>query len=155
MLKNIISAIESKYNSLDLPSFAFASNEPLEIQKIINALKEGKYSIEDTTDTNDDVASVLFLSEKNKSWLLIVSWVGPFFNLIRIDGGARRFCDDINSDINDREIIEIVKKFDYFNVPAPFLFEKIRMAINLDGIEEVEIYRALYSNTDLFPWVSF
>jgi hypothetical protein len=154
MLNEIISAIESKYKPLELPNFAFASNQPPETQKIISELEKIKYSIKDTTDTNDDVASILSISSKNGNWLLVISWVGPFFKLIRVDGDARKFCDDKNSDSNDREIIEIVKKFDHLNVPAHFLFEKIGMAINLDKIEEIGIYRALYSNTGLFPWAS-
>jgi hypothetical protein len=78
--------------------------------------------------------------------------VGPFFTLVKSNGGNYEFCAESSFDVDDAVIVEDANKYRYSSVPTHLLFEKIQMAINLDGLEETEIYRAIYTNTDVFPW---
>ena len=155
MLSIIKSAIKSKYKSFDFPDFSFMSNEPMEIQSIKRLLTERSFFINDTSDPNDDVSSILSITLKDKSWLLLISWVGPFFNLVTLNGDSRSLCMAKNEHLSSDEkyIIESFAKFGYLNVPSHLLFENIEMAINGEDLEEVEIYKTIYTTTDIFSWM--
>jgi hypothetical protein len=152
MLTEIKSIITDKYKSLEFPNFSFKNNTPDSVCDVKNYLKERGYLIDDTTDVNEDVSSIISLSKEKNNWLLLLSWVGPFFTLVKSNGGNYKFYDENSSDIDDAVIVEGANKYGYSNIPTNLLFEKIQMAINLDGLEETEIYRAIYTNTDIFPW---
>ncbi|WP_157462693.1 hypothetical protein [Curvibacter gracilis] len=108
-------------------------------------------NIEDTSDINDDVSDILFVSDKDKSWLVFLSWIGPFSLIMRTDDG-HKILDHPYPPINESEklIIESLNTMGYQLVGSKEIYTKIQAKIPNSNSNTAFIYQLLFSDTDIF-----
>jgi hypothetical protein len=150
MINNIIKHITEKYKSPDNLQYSFKNQDHLDFLNFKKAI-EGKMNIEDTSDANYDVSNILFVSDKENSWLVFLSWVGPF-SLIMRTTKRRVILDYPYSPINESEklILETLKTLGYQIIGSKEIYTKISAKIPNSDSNIAFVYQLLFSDTDIF-----
>ncbi|MBI1925548.1 hypothetical protein HYR99_15005 [Candidatus Poribacteria bacterium] len=111
--------------------------------------------VEEDTDANDDVSFCYLLVKGNKRWSLNISMIGPYAVLMRINH-LRRFeiayPDDGNLSQLENEITKILQKNSITLLPRYLLECPVPLKLYNTEPENVKIYQALFTDTDILPW---
>jgi hypothetical protein len=105
----------------------------------------------ETTDVNNDVASLFNISKNSESWLLTASWVVNAASLIRASN-EYSFVQDISMAKTDNEktILKAINDMDFIIIDKDMLFEKIKFNMPNADSDEIELYKVIYSDGDIF-----
>ena len=154
---NFFDVIERQYKSLEKPDYSFVSktisSKPYsELVEQLTAL----FEIEEITDSNDDVSFRYLLSQSEKQWVVELSMVDLYaviFRFSEID-----LPDDFvtldNATSEEKEIYSLLSNHGFKFLSKSELEKPI--ALNLCNTEpdNVCLYQALFSDTDILPWAS-
>ena len=153
---NIFEEIERKYKSLKEPDFSFVgeaiSSRPY--NELMDCLK-GLFRIEEITDSNDDVSFRYVLSKSGKQWMIELSMVGLYATMLRLPEVGFSELVPFGGEVREeKEIYLLLCKYEFNVLRKRELEESI--SLNLCNTEpgNVRLYQALFSDTDMLPWVS-
>ncbi|MCG7977441.1 MAG: hypothetical protein N0E58_04790 [Candidatus Thiodiazotropha endolucinida] len=146
--------IAHKYKSLDEPDYSFV-NKAIASKPYSSLIRVFKsiYVIEDITDINDDVSFRYLLSNSNNKWIIELSMLGLYAVLLRAqNSGKLKLVDADNALSEEKEIISLLRKHQ-FEILMQYILEQ-HVVLNLfnTDTENVCIYQALFSDTDILPW---
>jgi hypothetical protein len=155
---NIIHYILDKYKNLSHPNYLFKYNAESDNLKavylqIANYFKS-EFNIVDQSDMNYESCYAYVISHEKNEWLLELSLVGPFANLMR--SKAKKNC--LYSEFKSLNNIEkmIISKLDEYHimmVKRETLEKSIKMKLNHnDNPNDTRIYHALFADTYGLPW---
>ena len=156
LIKEIMTVIECKYKSLDFPNFFFVEKEmsSYPYQTLVDKLRN-IVGVEEDTDVNDDVSFCYLLVKGNKRWSLNISMIGPYAVLMRINH-LRHFeiahPEDGESSQIENEIAKIVQKNAITLLPRHLLECPVPLQLYNTEPENVKVYQALFTDTDILPW---
>jgi len=152
MLNLVRYEILQKYGSLEEPSFSFVKEQHCQANLAWKNLCV-HYKVTDSSDTNNDVAYFLSVSNEEEHWLVIFSWVGPFCAIIKVKDEKYSFCfkRSENSKTQDK-VFEVVQSAGFNILDKATTFTKIRLNISTIEASEIEVYRAIYSDLDILQW---
>jgi hypothetical protein len=148
-------AIKHKYKSLEQPDFSFVNKaislRPYEflIQKIRNL-----FEVEELTDSNDDVSFRYLLSKsKKQQWVVELSMLGRFATILRIpEVGPIRVVSKDTSVQEERDIVSLLMENQFKILDQQVLEQPFPLRLFNTAPENVCIYQALFSDTDVLPW---
>jgi hypothetical protein len=152
--EHIKTDILSSYVSTNEPQFGFVQrrlNDPYPIcQKLVNS-----YVCEEDTDENTDVAFVYRLGKNGESVLLMISMVGRYALLARIDSEAVELLGPDTSAGQsqfEQEVTNLVESEGFKILEKNELLVPIRVQLFNTGVDKVTVYQALFSDNEYYPW---
>lgn len=152
MMNLVVSKIVQKYGSLEAPNFSFVNEQHCQADLAWKNLRD-YYNVTDSSDANNDVAYFLGVSNEKENWLVILSWVGPFCAIVKVEDSKYSFCfkKDEDSETEDK-VFEVIQSAGFNILDRVTTFTKIRMNISTIEASEIEVYKAIYSDLDIFQW---
>jgi hypothetical protein len=158
-ISDIEQVVRGVYKSLESPDFSFVQKalDSNPYRELVESLTSN-YSVIDNTDPNDDVCFSLELEGGNHKWLLQLSMIGRYAACCRLSssGHVDEVLSSVTGDVIDDEL-ELRKLLSDHKVRLMTRGE-MEKPINLSLIntepEDVCIYQALFSDTDIYPWGS-
>lgn len=145
-LKEMVPIIERKYGSLEQPNFSFVEKERSKnpYQKLEVLLKES-FEVEDVTD------DVSFCYVIDKKWLLQLSMVGSYAVVLGLAKRVHVVALDTVSEA-EQKLLGLLVEHGFI----VFHRESLELPVNLKlfnaAPENVCLYQALFSDTDVLPW---
>lgn len=156
-MQEIIDQIQTTYGSLDEPNFSFRKQQdnarPYD-ELVATIIEELELTADEYTDLNDDSCFGYTLSGGGGSWILELSMVGPFATFSRVHEGGRRIltADDPDLTAPERRIIDLLAGHKLRIMRREELEQPIGLRLFNTDPENVRIYQALFSDTDILPW---
>jgi hypothetical protein len=150
----LLKAIELKYGSLEQPDFTFVNKTVLDNPyfSLLNELKI-VFEVEEITDINDDVSFQYVLSTSGKQWVIQVSMIGLYAIVLKIlDDGDLEFVRPDSSTIEEQKIISLLLENQFSILKQEILEYPCSLKLFNTESENVCIYQALFSDTDILPW---
>lgn len=154
VLQTLIEAIKRTYTSLEQPDFSFVSkvisSRPYDslIQQI-----QSLFEVEEITDSNEDVSFRYLLSKSKKQWVIELSMLGRYATVLRIsDVGPIRVVTQNTSAQEEKNIFSLLKENQFKVLEQQELEKPISLKLSNAELENVCIYQALFSDTDVLPW---
>jgi hypothetical protein len=150
-LEDISSSVRKAYGTDVQPTYRFVQEaiESDPYRWLVDSLKEW-YTIEDDTDTNDDVSFNFILRSDDHAWRLALSMVGPFALLVDGDDPERSTVITESTDPDEVRILRMVKAqgFEFMDR------ETLRMVLDVnyqDGEDEWTVYHAVFVRSQTPP----
>lgn len=150
----LLEAIEKKYKSLNRPDYSFVSQVSSATPYAATLKKiESLFDVKEITDTNDDVSFRYTLLRSGRQWVLELSMVGSFAVLFRTsDSGVVEVVTPGTSVPEEREICSLLKEGGFIILDQQELEQPCSLRLFNAEPENVRIYQALFSDTDVLPW---
>ncbi len=152
----LLKLIELKYVSLGRPDFTFV-NKTIEANPyslLLNKLK-AMFEVEEITDINDDVSFNYVLSISGKQWVAKLSMVGPYAIVLKVlDNGDSELVMPNSSVVEEKKIISFLLENQLSILEQEILETSCPLKLFNTEPENVSIYQALFSDTDVLPWKS-
>jgi hypothetical protein len=151
--QTLLQAVLERYKSLEHPDLSFvskiANSRPYE--PLIQELKE-LFDIEETTDTNEDVSFCYVLSESKNKWVVELSMVGLYAVILRV--AEEGLIALVATSISEQEgkIVSLLGKYKFEILQRQELEQPIALNLCNTEPEDVFMYQALFSDTDVLPW---
>lgn len=153
-IQTLSEAIKCAYKSLEQPDFSFVNTaislrpyDPLiqQIRKI--------FEVEEITDSNDDVSFCYLLSKPKDQWVIELSMLGRYAVVFRIsDVGAIKIVTQNASVPEEQEIFSLLRANEFEVLEQRELEQSFPLKLSNTDSENVCIYQALFSDTDVLPW---
>lgn len=146
--------ISYKYQSLDEPDYSFAkkafSSRPY--AALIQELDK-LYAVEEITDSNDDVSFRYVISKSNNQWVIELSMLGRYAVVLQAhsDGYTEIVCPNTSVPV-EKDIISWLLMNQFEILTKNELEQPVALALSNAEPENVCIYQALFSDTDVLPW---
>lgn len=157
-VEKILASIQDAYGSLEEPNFGFVSRalkrQPYrELLMSISHL----YSVEEDTDENDDVSFGYILRSSTETCTLRISMVGPYCILLHVfDDGTCSLIEPskkIGSPSAQR-LVEALTQAGLHLLDEHTLLVPVDLALSNTEPDNRRIFQALFTDTDIIPWVS-
>jgi hypothetical protein len=155
-INTLLKVIELKHKSFDQPNFSFVketvSANPY--QSLIDELMN-IFEIKDITDINDDVSFNYLLSSSDRQWVVELSMVGLYAIILKKSDTGSLELVTADTTMQEEQIIMsllINNKFDILE--KEILEHPCPLKLFNTEPENVSIFQALFSDTDLYPWKS-
>ena len=146
--------IKRTYISLEQPDFSFISkaisSRPYEslIQQI-----RSLFEVEELTDSNDDVSFRYLLSKQKNQWLVELSMLGRYATVLRISEiGPIRVITQNTCAQEEQKIFSLLMENQFKILEQQELEQPFPLSLSNAEPENVCIYQALFSDTDVLPW---
>lgn len=156
-MQEVIDHIQAAYGSMDQPNFSFRKQQedarPYD-GLIAEIIEELGLAADEYTDLNDDSCFGYTLSGGDCAWILELSMVGPFAAFSRVCGNGRRVltADDRDLTVPERKIVDLLGGRKLRIMRREELERHIELRLFNADPENVRIYQALFSDTDILPW---
>jgi len=156
-VQEIIDQIQTTYGSLDEPNFSFRKQQgntrPYD-ELVAAIIEELGLAADEYTDLNDDSCFGYTLSGDDGSWILELSMVGPFAAFSRVHENGRQILatDDRDLTAPERRIVDLLTGHKLRIMRREELEQPIDLRLFNTDSENVRIYQALFSDTDILPW---
>ncbi len=148
----IMKALHECYGSLDEPNYRKVTkmlcSDPF--RPLIEALKSNGIEITDTTDLNDDVSVHLVLDRSADQVGLALSGVGAYAKLLHQDAAERFYWVTQPETAPTPLAAQAVQDAGFQLLDRNLVSRKLRMNW-YDGSEEVTLYQALFTDSDMIP----
>lgn len=146
--------IATKYESLEQPDFSFVSiaiaSRPYD--PVISQLQES-FKVEEITDPNDDVSFRYLLSESKSQWVVELSMIGLYATVLRVsDVGPTEVVAPNTSIQVEQDICSLLVENQFEILDSKELELPFAIKLFNTAPENVCIYQALFSDTDVLPW---
>jgi hypothetical protein len=156
-LKRVMDLIRKRYKSFESPDFSFVgdamSRRPYE--KTLQQIGKS-FHIEEETDPNDDVSFGYLLRREEKQWVLLLSMLGPYAVLFRIDesGRVKELLTHIEQAASDseKELVTILSDNSICLMGREMLLIPVPISLSNAETENTRVYQALFTDTDILPW---
>ena len=146
--------IKRTYMSLEQPDFSFVSkaisSRPYEslIQQI-----RSLFEVEELTDSNDDVSFRYLLSKSKNQWVVELSMLGRYATVLRIsEVGPIRIVTQNTSVQEEQKIFALLMENQFKTLEQHESEQPFPLRLSNTEPENVCIYQALFSDTDVLPW---
>lgn len=153
-LQMLSETIKRAYTSLEQPDFSFVSKAILSTpyESLIQQIRS-LFEVEELTDSNDDVSFRYLLSKSKDQWIVELSMLGRYATVLRIsEVGSIRVVTQNTSVQEEQKIFSLLMK-NQFNILAQQELEQpIPLKLSSTEPENVCVYQALFSDTDVLPW---
>lgn len=146
--------IERTYTSLEQPDFSFVSKaiSSRPYDSVIQQMRS-LFEVEEVTDPNDDVSFRYLLSKSNYQWVIELSMLGLYAAVFRISNASSIKVVTENTSIQEEQEIFNLLIENKFNVLGKKELEQpLPLKLFNTEPENVCIYQALFSDTDVLPW---
>lgn len=147
-------AIKRTYKSLEEPDFSFVkkaiSSRPYETlaQRMLSL-----FDVEEITEPNDDVSFRYLIAKSNRRWVIELSMIGRYAVVLRLsDAGAVEIVTPETSVEEERDIFSILASGEVVVVKKKDLERPFPLKLSNTEPENVCVYQALFSDTDVLPW---
>jgi hypothetical protein len=160
LLSEVRAAILSTYGSLDNPDFhrLRPSLDAPPFAELAADLRRN-FTLDDDTDPNTDVARVLILRQGPRSWSISLSLVGPYACILRITRQHRAMTSELVQQPGaapaEAELFEALSAHGFRMLPRAVLEAPVPLRLWATDPENVRVYQALFSDTDILPWHTF
>jgi hypothetical protein len=154
----LIQAVRQAYGSLEEPNYSFVQSALATnpYRELIQRLAQ-HFTIEETTDVNDDVSFRYVLRHPPATWSLDLSMVGPFGLLMRLSETNEHAVVTGETELvgrRERSLAASLATAGIQLLPRSALEERIDLRRPLEDGEETLLYHALISDEPLLPWHS-
>ena len=151
--QTLLQAVLERYKSLEHPDLSFvskiANSRPYE--PLIQELKE-LFDIEETTDTNEDVCFCYVLSESKNKWVVELSMVGLYAVILGVTEDGSIALVATSTSEQEEKIVSLLGKYKFKVLQRQELEQPIALNLCNTEPEDVFMYQALFSDTDVLPW---
>jgi len=146
--------IKRTYTSLEQPDFSFVSkaisSRPYE--SLIQQMRS-LFEVEELTDSNDDVSFRYLLSRSKNQWVVELSMLGRYATVLRIsEVGPIRVVTQNISVQEEQKIFSLLMENQFKVLEQQELEQPFPIRLSNTEPENVCIYQALFSDTDVLPW---
>jgi len=151
MYDEIVKAIEASYKDWNNPNFSFI--QQTYDDKIYSEVMEEistNLSIKEDTDLNNDFSFVYYLSKGRQTYFLRISMVGKF--AILLDTEDQLVTNSRGNDKYINLICKTLQKHKIELLDKNILLTKTNLVLPLTKQGEVNIYRALFEDTEFVPF---
>ncbi len=149
-LNNLYQLIVSKYESLQDPKFDFVSQsiEKRPYQHVVEVLSQiGK--VTEDTDENDDVSFGYLIETNTDKYYLRISMVASYAFLLNLSSNQLVIPGEMMSEV-DRKILDVLLKNQLSLLDKEDL--QIRLPNGNEDFDLSNLYKAIFTNSDFFPW---
>lgn len=148
-LKEVVPVIEMKYGSLEQPNFSFVEKERSKnpYQKLEVLLRES-FNVEDVTDENDDVS---FCYVIDKKWLLQLSMIDAYAVILGLSNNIHIITSSTENE-DEQKMLKLLAGHGFIVLDREDLELPVSLKLFNADHENVCIYQALFSDTDVLPW---
>ncbi len=153
-IQDLLEVIERKYKSLVRPDYSFA-NKAISSRPYDSMVKklQNMFDVEEITDTNDDVSFCYMVSKSNNQWVIELSMLGLYATLFRVSQTGRTGLVTQNTSMpEEKEIISLLLENQFKILNQDELEHPVALKLFNAEPENVCIYQALFSDTDILPW---
>ncbi len=155
LVENIKKELLAKHGSFEKPDFHFRW-KALEERPYRSFVDEAltHFFIKDQTDLNQDGCFVYtILAELKPQWMIQLSMVGRYGVLFRIERNHPALINCDNQLIPGEDVIvSLVAKHGIILLHKDILMTRVDLALDYTDPENVRVYQALFSDTDILPW---
>ncbi len=148
-LNEFLDVLERNYKSLEQPDFSFVSSaiSSKPYDALIKNLRE-LFDVEEITDTNDDVSFRYLLSKSSEQWVVELSMLGRYAVIL----GQHGLVTLSHSTQQEQRILSLLLENQFVVLEQQQLEQPVSITLSNTEPENVCIYQALFSDTDLLPW---
>lgn len=152
LLDRILDAILQAYGDLKDPTFHFVGRSEArgEYNELIRTLSDVG-EVTDETDPNTDVGRYLRIAADHGTWFLWLSYVGPFACLLR-QRANRQFLAEGGVNTIEARVRALCERAGLAMLDASTLEHPIPLTLDKTEPENVRVFQALFSDSDLLPW---
>lgn len=155
-VEGIFAHVSDRYRSLEAPRFSFVE-EALDTNPYLSLLhRVGEhFDCTEDTDPNDDVSFGYVLRKESRVWVLRLSMVGPYAVVLRRRGDeAMEVIADECGDIVEEEerLLRLLEAEGLTTLDRDTLLRPIPLRLSNTAPEQVRLYQALFTDTDVVPW---
>ena len=160
LLSEIRAAILSTYGSLEDPDFhrLQPSLHAPPFAELAADLRRN-FTLDDDTDSNTDVARMLVLKQGPRSWSIWLSLAGPYACILRINRQHSAMTSELVEQPGpvpgEAELFKVVSAHGFRMLPRAVLEAPVQLRLWATEPENVRVYQALFSDTDVLPWQTF
>lgn len=153
-LQDLSEVIENKYKSLEQPDYSFVSKaiSSRPYDSLIRKLQD-LFEVEEITDPNDDVSFRYLLSKLKSQWIIELSMVGLYASFFRVsDVGSAEVVTSDTTAQEEQKICSFLIENKFEILQQHELEQPFNLKLCNTEPENVCIYQALFSDTDILPW---
>jgi hypothetical protein len=110
-----------------------------------------RFSVENDTDTNDDVSFNYLLRRGDQTWRVALSMVGPYALLVRAMKDGRTQVVVKSSEAAEAEILSAVQSLGFAFLDRDTIRQRIDPGYTGDRQDDWTVYEALFSNAERPP----
>ncbi|OQW61348.1 MAG: hypothetical protein BVN28_07750 [Nitrospira sp. ST-bin4] len=152
--QRLLNVIQRKYKSFEEPEFWFVSkmisSQPY--APMVSHLQK-LFTVQETTDPNDDVSFVYTLSKSRREWLLQLSMVDRYAVVLRgLDPVGCTFVSWDSPTPEEQALRELLQVHHFTILDQQTLEQPCPLKMHNTDPENMCIYQALFSDVDVLPW---
>jgi hypothetical protein len=150
-------ALRDAYVSLENPRLDFAKRQyDLRPYGDLVTVLQSSFRVSESTDLNDDVCVWIALTSEHGEWALLLSLVGSFALVLRMDSatGCRRVITESTEGLcpEETQIVVELQNRGIAPLAEDVLNQPIGLALANMPPTEVRVFHALFSRTESLPW---
>ena len=152
-LQILLDLILKKYKSLERPEFFFIrETEKLRpYDDLVHKMRK-IFNVKEETDINYDVSFRYLVSRVDDQWLIQLSMLGPYAVVMGVRDGPSEIVEPDSVMGEEKEIVNMLLQNKIEVLSEDILEQRVVLRLANTEVENVRIYQALFSDTDMLPW---
>lgn len=149
-----LAVIKRVYGSLEHPDFSFVKAAIMSrpYQSLVQQLQR-EFEVVEITDENDDVSFRFMLTKSKRKWVVELSMLGRFATILKVsEFGLVRVVGQSCLDQEEQQLVSLLLEDKFEIMDQEELEQRIPLRLWNTEPENVCVYQALFSDTDVLPW---